>query len=40
MTSVKKKRRRAVVEQAACVACGCGLCGLRLLCKGLSPAGH
>ena len=23
MTSVKKKRRRAVVEQAACVACGC-----------------
>ena len=31
MTSVKKKRRRAVVEQAACVACGC---------KGLSPAGY
>ena len=23
MTSVKKKRRKAVVEQAACVACGC-----------------
>ena len=23
MTSVKKKRRRAVVDPSACVACGC-----------------
>ena len=30
MTSVKKKRRRAVVEQAACVACGC-VCPLRAI---------
>ena len=33
MTSVKKKRRRAVVEQAACVACGCcvKVCPLRAI---------
>ena len=33
MTSVKKKRRRAVVEQAACVACGCcvRVCPLRAI---------
>lgn len=33
MTSVKKKRRRAVVEQAARVACGCcvKVCPLRTI---------
>ena len=33
MTSVKKKRHRAVVEQAACVACGCcvKVCPLRAI---------
>ena len=30
MTSVKKKRRKAVVEHAACVACGCCVKGCPL----------